>query len=174
MMELGPPLGMRCAGSAGGGVYSGGAVPSRGLAPRPPRAPPRAPPEADARAPLGHQEHYNIRLLEPSEFESAESLQEECKEFLEKITQFNALVQSITQVFEAHANQIQTEKLKTIGLRNIIDMQRENQRRKEQQLGADVEDTTHELERLTRTYESLMKVEGEQRILIDKLSNSEL
>ena len=114
------------------------------------------------------------RLLEPSEFESAESLQEECKEFLEKITQFNALVQSITQVFEAHANQIQTEKLKTIGLRNIIDMQRENQRRKEQQLGADVEDTTHELERLTRTYESLMKVEGEQRILIDKLSNSEL
>ena len=155
-------------------MYSGGAVPSRGLAPRPPRAPPRAPPEADARAPLGHQEHYNIRLLEPSEFESAESLQEECKEFLEKITQFNALVQSITQVFEAHANQIQTEKLKTIGLRNIIDMQRENQRRKEQQLGADVEDTTHELERLTRTYESLMKVEGEQRILIDKLSNSEL
>ena len=136
--------------------------------------PPRTPPEADARAPLGHQEHYNIRLLEPSEFESAESLQEECKEFLEKITQFNALVQSITQVFEAHANQIQTEKLKTIGLRNIIDMQRENQRRKEQQLGADVEDTTHELERLTRTYESLMKVEGEQRILIDKLSNSEL
>ena len=167
---------MRCAGSAGGGVHSGGAVPPRGLAPRPLTrpAPPRAPPEADARAPLGHQEHYNIRLLEPSEFESAESLQEECKEFLEKITQFNALVQSITQVFEAHANQIQTEKLKTIGLRNIIDMQRENQRRKEQQLGADVEDTTHELERLTRTYESLMKVEGEQRILIDKLSNSEL
>ena len=138
------------------------------------RARPAPRPEADARAPLGHQEHYNIRLLEPSEFESAESLQEECKEFLEKITQFNALVQSITQVFEAHANQIQTEKLKTIGLRNIIDMQRENQRRKEQQLGADVEDTTHELERLTRTYESLMKVEGEQRILIDKLSNSEL
>lgn len=164
---------MRCAGSAGGRrVHSGGAVSAR-YAPHPPR-PARAPPEADARAPLGHQEHYNIRLLEPSEFESAESLQEECKEFLEKITQFNALVQSITQVFEAHANQIQTEKLKTIGLRNIIDMQRENQRRKEQQLGADVEDTTHELERLTRTYESLMKVEGEQRILIDKLSNSEL
>ena len=58
--------------------------------------------------------------------------------------------------------------------RRVPDMQRENQRRKEQQLGADVEDTTHELERLTRTYESLMKVEGEQRILIDKLSNSEL
>ena len=36
------------------------------------------------------------------------------------------------------------------------------------------DDSSPELERLTRTYESLMKVEGEQRILIDKLSNSEL
>ena len=98
------------------------------------RAPAYGCARSDARAPLGHQEHYNFRLREPSEFESAESLQEECKEFLEKITQFNALVQSITQVFEAHANQIQTEKLTTIGLRNIIDMQREHQRRKEQQL----------------------------------------
>ena len=66
------------------------------------------------------------------------------------------------------------EKLKTIGLRNIIDMQRENQRRTEQQLTADADATTAELERLSRTYESLMKVEGEQRLLIDKLSNSEL
>ena len=121
-----------------------------------------------------HADRDGLHLLPPEQLQSSVALQEECKEFLEKITQFNALVQSITQVFEAHANQIQTEKLKTIGLRNIIDMQRENQRRKEQQLGADVEDTTHELERLTRTYESLMKVEGEQRILIDKLSNSEL
>jgi hypothetical protein len=91
-----------------------------------------------------------------------------------EITQFNQLVGSITTVFEAHATQIQTEKLKTIGLRNIIDMQRENQRRTEHQLTADADATTAELERLTRTYESLMKVEGEQRLLIDKLSNSEL
>ena len=53
-------------------------------------------------------------------------------------------------------------------------MQRENQRRTEQQLTADADATTAELERLSRTYESLMKVEGEQRLLIDKLSNSEL
>ena len=77
-------------------------------------------------------------------------------------------------MFEAHATQIQTEKLKTIGLRNIIDMQRENTRREELQLGADADATQSELERLTRTYESLMKAEGEQRLLIDKLSNSEL
>ena len=81
---------------------------------------------------------------------------------------------SITTVFEAHAAQIQTEKLKTIGLRNIIDMQRENQRRTEQRLSKAADATTAELERLSRTYESLLKVEGEQRLLIDKLSNSEL
>ena len=153
------------------------------------------------------QDHYNIRLLDPQQFEAAESLQEDCKDFLDsacrhpsrrttiiaanplpprrlsaclahvlwpEITQFNQLVGSITTVFEAHATQIQTEKLKTIGLRNIIDMQRENQRRTEQQLTADADATTAELERLSRTYESLMKVEGEQRLLIDKLSNSEL
>ena len=50
----------------------------------------------------------------------------------------------------------------------------ENTRREELQLGADADATQSELERLTRTYESLMKVEGEQRLLIDKLSNSEL
>jgi hypothetical protein len=141
-------------------------------------------------------------LLDPQQFESAESLQEDCKDFLEsacgcaplvppkplpppadrarcsccwpEITQFNHLVNSITTVFEAHAAQIQTEKLKTIGLRNIIDMQRENQRRTEQRLSKAADATTAELERLSRTYESLLKVEGEQRLLIDKLSNSEL
>ena len=91
-----------------------------------------------------------------------------------EITQFNQLVGSTTTVFEAHASQIQTEKLKTIGLRNIIDMQRENQRRTERQLNADADATTAELDRLSRTYESLMKVESEQRLLIEKLSNSEL
>ena len=29
------------------------------------------------------QDHYNIRLLEPQQFEAAESLQEECKDFLD-------------------------------------------------------------------------------------------
>eukprot|EP01049_Picozoa_sp_SAG25_P023494 SAG25_NODE_10030_length_348_cov_0.787149_1_plen_55_part_01 len=48
-----------------------------------------------------------------------------------EITQFNQLVQAITKLFEAHAQQIQTEKLKSIGLRNILDMQRENARRQE-------------------------------------------
>lgn len=122
-----------------------------------------------------------------------------------EITQFNQLVQAITKLFEAHAQQIQTEKLKSIGLRNILDMQRENARRQEKQLTADVDDTAEELERcarvsvpprclvgvpvttlpvllaltscglrrLTRTYESLAKVESEQRRLMDKLSNSE-
>ena len=116
---------------------------------------------------------YNIHLLEPSQFEAAEQLQVECKDFLGKITQFNQLVQAITKLFEAHAQQIQTEKLKSIGLRNILDMQRENARRQEKQLTADVDDTAAELERLTRTYESLAKVESEQRRLMDKLSNSE-
>ena len=53
-------------------------------------------------------------------------------------------------------------------------MQRENQRRTEQRLSKAADATTAELERLSRTYESLLKVEGEQRLLIDKLSNSEL
>ena len=64
-----------------------------------------------------------------------------------EITQFNELVQSITKLFEAHAQQIQTEKLKSIGLRNIIDMQKENSRRRERQLHSDVDDASAELER---------------------------
>ena len=149
--------------------------------------------------------------MEPSQFEAAELLQKECKDFLgselrreahhiqssnarcAEITQFNQLVQTITKLFEAHAQQIQTEKLKSIGLRNIIDMQKEHSRRQEKQLNADIDDTTAELERfanslcafltyaaspcfaarLTRTYESLVKVESEQRLLMDKLSSSD-
>jgi hypothetical protein len=37
---------------------------------------------ADVRA-RAVQDHYNIRLLDPQQFEAAESLQEECKDFLE-------------------------------------------------------------------------------------------
>jgi hypothetical protein len=112
-----------------------------------------------------------------------------------EITQFNELVQAITTLFETHAQQIQTEKLKSIGLRNVIDMQKEHSRRQERQLTADIDDTSAELERyipyspaqvfsravcwlsaaccrLTRTYESLVKAEGEQRLLMDKLMAS--
>ena len=120
-----------------------------------------------------------------------------------EITQFNTLVSDITSVFEAHATQIETEKLKAIGLRNLIDMQKEKMRRKERELKTEVDETngaariaccvpvlvrklfwvggvcsrgatTGELERATRQYDSLVKISQEQQLLLDKLSNSEL
>eukprot|EP01051_Picozoa_sp_SAG22_P030272 SAG22_NODE_11653_length_475_cov_1.313830_1_plen_80_part_01 len=43
-------------------------------------------------------------------------------------------MRDITTVFEAHATQIESEKLKAIGLRNLIDMQKEKMRRKEREV----------------------------------------
>jgi len=63
--------------------------------------------------------------------------------------------------------------LKAIGARNKIEGEEDNRRKKEQELKTQINEKKMMLERLTYQFESLSKVEAEQKLTIEKLSNNE-
>ena len=86
---------------------------------------------------------------------------------------FNEMVTTLTDVLEQQAQKIEDAKLKAIGARNKIEGEEDNRRKKEQELKTQINEKKMMLERLTYQYESLSKVEGEQKLTIEKLSNNE-
>ena len=63
--------------------------------------------------------------------------------------------------------------MKAVGARNKIEGEEDHRRVKEQELKTLINEKRLLLERLTFEQESLQKVEAEQRLTIDKLSNNE-
>ena len=86
---------------------------------------------------------------------------------------FNEMVTTLTEVLEAQAQKIEDAKLKAIGARNKIEGEEDNRRKKEQELKTLLNEKKMMLERLTVEYESLVKVENDQKLTIEKLSNNE-
>ena len=86
---------------------------------------------------------------------------------------FNEMVTTLTDVLEQQSQKIEDAKLKAIGVRNKIEGEEDNRRKKEQELKTLINEKKMMLERLTFQYESLAKVENEQKLTIEKLSNNE-
>jgi len=64
------------------------------------------------------------------------------------------------------------EKLRSIGERNKVESESENRKKKMMELNNLLNEKKCEQERYAIELESLQKVEAEQRILIEKLSNN--
>ena len=87
--------------------------------------------------------------------------------------QFNDNVTTLNEVLELQATKIEEAKLKAIGARNKIEGEEDNRRKREQELKTQINEKKMMLERLVYQYESLVKVEQEQKLTIEKLSNNE-
>ena len=90
-----------------------------------------------------------------------------------EILQFNDNVTTLNEVLELQATKIEEAKLKAIGARNKIEGEEDNRRKKEQELKTQINEKRMMLERLNYQYDSLQKVENEQKLTIEKLSNNE-
>ncbi|KAJ3373943.1 Intraflagellar transport protein 20, partial [Entophlyctis sp. JEL0112] len=75
-------------------------------------------------------EFSKIRILPSDQFEASESLKDECKDFTQKIDEFNSVVQGFLEILQAKAEQIEIEKLKAIGLRNRVESEMESRKAK--------------------------------------------
>ena len=118
-------------------------------------------------------ENNQIRVLSADKYRETENLKSECIDFLKKIMSFNDMVTTLTEVLEAQAQKIEDAKLKAIGARNKIEGEEDNRRKREQELKTLINEKKMMLERLTYQHESLSKVENEQKLTIEKLSNNE-
>ena len=73
----------------------------------------------------------------------------------------------------AQATVIEGEKHKAIGLRVLAEAEKSARARRQRELAAAIDERAEELSRLSAELESLQRVEGEQRELIEKLSNND-
>jgi intraflagellar transport protein 20 len=118
-------------------------------------------------------ENNQIRVLAADKYRETENLKSECIDFLKKIMQFNEMVTTLIEVLDSQAQKIEDAKLKAVGARNKIEGEEDNRRKREQELKTQINEKRLMLERLTYEYDSLVKVQNEQKIALEKLSNNE-
>ena len=90
-----------------------------------------------------------------------------------EIIQFNDLIKSIGEVLDKHSKVIENEKLKTLGKRNQLYDEIESRGKREQELKILIREKKEILERLKYQSASLLKIEDEQKMIIEKLSNND-
>lgn len=76
-------------------------------------------------------------------------------------------------MIDKHSKVIENEKLKALGKRNQLYEEIESREKREQELKVLIREKKEELDRLKSQSDSLLKIETEQKMLIEKLSNND-
>ncbi|XP_068601556.1 intraflagellar transport protein 20 homolog [Brachionichthys hirsutus] len=121
-----------------------------------------------AEAGLYFDEVNKLRVLEPDVSQKTSELKDECKEFVEKIVQFQKTVGGLIELVDGLAKETEREKMKAIGARNLLKSVARQREAKQQQLQALIAEKKTQLERYRVEYEALSKVEAEQNEFIDQ------
>ncbi|KAF8794745.1 intraflagellar transport protein 20 homolog [Argiope bruennichi] len=109
-----------------------------------------------------------IRVLDPEASQKTTALKEECREYESKITEFQRVVDGFLQIAESLSAEVEKEKLKAIGSRNLLKSITKQREAQQQQLQALIIEKKLQLERLKVQHESLKKEEMEQNELIEQ------
>lgn len=83
------------------------------------------------------------------------------------------MIKSLHEILENQSSKIEKEKLKALGKRNQLYEEVESREKKEQEIKVLIREKKEELERLRFQFNSLQKIENEQKMAIEKLSNNE-
>ncbi|PBC25709.1 Intraflagellar transport protein [Apis cerana cerana] len=111
-----------------------------------------------------------IRVLEPEIANQTNKLKEECKNFVSKIIEFQTNSDEFIEIIDQIANEVEKEKMKTIGTRNLLRSIEKERDAQKQQIQAQIVEKSMELERLRIQYDSLKKIEMEQLETIEQLT----
>jgi len=125
--------------------------------------------DAIAKAGLHFDELNKIRVLEPEVAAQTNELKDECKDFLDKMAQFRKIVSGFIQLIDSVAGEVEKEKMKAIGSRNLLKSISKQREAQQEQLKALIVEKRMELERLRTQHESLIKEEREQSEFIEQL-----
>eukprot|EP00617_Octactis_speculum_P022072 CAMPEP_0185768512 /NCGR_PEP_ID=MMETSP1174-20130828/50146_1 /TAXON_ID=35687 /ORGANISM="Dictyocha speculum, Strain CCMP1381" /LENGTH=131 /DNA_ID=CAMNT_0028453229 /DNA_START=11 /DNA_END=406 /DNA_ORIENTATION=- len=114
-----------------------------------------------------------IRVLSPEKFDHTKELAEQCTAFVNKIADFSDTVHVLVEILDSQAKMIETEKLRTIGQRNRVESEMDHRSRQQLALQAQIAEKKAELERCSKHYDSLVRIEAEQNKLLKNFSNSD-
>ena len=123
---------------------------------------------ADPNAGIYFDEMSKVRVLEPEVSQQTEELKSECKNFVDKISDFQKIVGSFIEMVDTLAKEVEKEKMKAIGSRNVLKSMAKQRETQQQQLRALIAEKQTQLERFRLQYDMLLKQEGEQNDFIEQ------
>lgn len=86
---------------------------------------------------------------------------------------FNDQIKSVNDILDNQAVKIEKEKLKALGKKNRLYEEEASRESREQEIKQMIKEKRQELDRLKFQYQSLLKIENEQKMIIEKLSNND-
>ncbi|XP_059829467.1 intraflagellar transport protein 20 homolog isoform X2 [Hypanus sabinus] len=104
--------------------------------------------EALGEAGLHFDELNKLRVLDPEVAQSTVELKEECRDFVEKIAQFQKIVGGLIEIVDQLAKEAENEKMKAIGARNLLKSVAKQREAQQQQLQALIAEKKMQLERV--------------------------
>lgn len=114
----------------------------------------------------------SIRIYDPEKYDEAVRALQTQREYLNKMDAFKSLVSQTMAIVEQLGKAIETEKLRAIGMRNAAEREVETRKQTREEALIRVQEKQIELDRAVAEYNSLQKVEQEQRAVIQRLSFS--
>ncbi|KAK9730369.1 Intraflagellar transport complex B, subunit 20 [Popillia japonica] len=112
-----------------------------------------------------------VRILEPVAAKQTNDLKDECNIYIEKINEFQKISSSFISIADKLAQEVEKQKIKAIGARNILQTMEKQKDVNHQQLQALISEKMMQLERLKILYNSLQKTEMEQNEIINRLTH---
>eukprot|EP00116_Pleurobrachia_bachei_P014809 sb/3475071/ len=109
-----------------------------------------------------------IRVLDNETGTKTLQLREECKEFVDKIDDFQQIVNGFIELMDGLSSEVEREKLKAIGARNLLKSMAKQRESQQQQLIGLIHEKRTQLERYRIQLQSLEKAEAEQQEFIDQ------
>ena len=114
--------------------------------------------------------HGAIRVYDPTLYDEATTTLTTQREYIENMDRFKAVITQSMGIVQQLGKAIEREKLRAIGARNIAESEAEARKRVLREAQLRVEEQQAELDRAAAEYHSLVKVEQEQRAVIQRLS----
>eukprot|EP00754_Rhynchopus_humris_P041018 Rhum_TRINITY_DN2432_c0_g1::Rhum_TRINITY_DN2432_c0_g1_i1::g.7207::m.7207/K16473/IFT20; intraflagellar transport protein 20 len=111
-----------------------------------------------------------LRMYDPEKFSEMIALQEQASQFVDKLQNLQTVVTNVVSTVEQQGSQIDSAKLKAIGLRLKVKGEADLKNRKAAELRLRVKEKQMELDRYVAEHNYLRKVEHEQKQLIERLS----
>ncbi|GJQ75629.1 hypothetical protein Trydic_g17707 [Trypoxylus dichotomus] len=111
-----------------------------------------------------------VRILDPIASKQTNDLKDECKIYIEKINEFQKISNGFITIVDKLAQEVEKQKIKAIGARNILQTMEKQKDLNHQQLQALISEKMMQLERLKVLYNSLQKTEMEQNEIINRLT----
>ncbi|CAH2219830.1 intraflagellar transport 20 homolog [Pelobates cultripes] len=101
---------------------------------------------------LHFDELNKLRVLDPEVSQQTTELKEECKDFVDKIGQFQNIVGGLIDLVDQLAKETENEKMKAIGARNLLRSIAKQREAQQQQLYALIAEKKMQLERYVNKF----------------------